>query len=82
MSTNALEGLLLLIFALAVFVAIFIFCRQFTLWYFRLNQIADDIAVIAAHYRSLRASAAPPPPAGTVEVSPPAPRKSGNIFAP
>lgn len=49
------------------FVVAFIVLRQLVLWYFRLNQIADDIAVIANYYRSqLQASAAPttPPPSG------------------
>ena len=42
-----------LMIAIAVTVIVFLIFRQLVLWYFRLNQIADDIAVIANHYRAL-----------------------------
>lgn len=35
-----------------VVVVFFLLCRQAVLWYFRINQIADDLHIIAQHYRA------------------------------
>lgn len=76
---------ILSIAAIAVFlsVALFLVLRQFVLWYFRLNQIADDMAelktdlhVIATYYRGemarihLKPTTPQAPPAGHAPVSP------------
>lgn len=66
--TSSLIGLVII---LAVCIGVFLALREVTLWYFRINQIADDLAVIAAHYRSLRPPRPIPP--GYVEVTPPPP---------
>lgn len=36
---------------LIIVFGIFLLIRQLVLWYFRLNEIADNIAYIAHHYR-------------------------------
>ena len=48
-----MDSLFLVLVTLAIGVAIFLLCRQVVLWYFRINQIADDLHVIANHYRKL-----------------------------
>ena len=66
---DILTGLILLLVYLAVSITIFLVCRQLVLWYFRLNQIADNLAYIATylqqHERQARASAYPTPPTAT-----------------
>lgn len=44
-----------------VVVVFFLLCRQFVLWYFRISQIADDLHVIAQHYRQLSGATLPAP---------------------
>lgn len=36
-----------------IVLAIFLVLRQIVLWYFRINEIAEDLHVIAQHYRAL-----------------------------
>lgn len=45
----------LIVFALFVFitVALFIICRQLTLWYFRINHIADALESIDARLAAM-----------------------------
>lgn len=45
-----LVGLAIIIFVIA---AIFTVVREITLWYFRLGEMADNLKVIANHYRML-----------------------------
>jgi hypothetical protein len=68
------------IISLGVFaVILFLALRQCVLWYFRLNQIADDLHVIADHYRSQAKAATPvQPTAGHV----PAPRPTRPVPIP
>lgn len=37
---------------LIIVLVVFLVIRELVLWYFRLNQIADNIAYIASHYRA------------------------------
>lgn len=66
MSSDFVVGLFMVgtIFIMAV-ILFFVF-RVVVLWYFRLNQIADNLAVIADHYRQMgalaRTPASPRPP--------------------
>jgi TM2 domain-containing membrane protein YozV len=46
-----LEALGWLLTYLVIAIAIFLLIRQLVLWYFRVNEIADNIAYIADHYR-------------------------------
>ena len=46
-----------LFFTFVLFVAL----RAIVLWYFRINEIADDLHVIAQHYRQLASQPLPPP---------------------
>ena len=48
---DAVTGLICLGVLVGVFVIIFIVCRQFTLWYFRVNEIADTLHKIETHLR-------------------------------
>jgi ABC-type bacteriocin/lantibiotic exporter with double-glycine peptidase domain len=41
------------VIGLLVAAAIFLICRALVLWYFRINEMADDLHVIAQHYRQL-----------------------------
>lgn len=41
------------IVALAISIAVFLVLRQLVLWYWRINEMADNIAYIANHYRAL-----------------------------
>jgi len=51
--------IMLYIGALAIGVLLFIALRSVVLWYWRINEMADDLRVIANHYR--RQQAQPPP---------------------
>lgn len=51
MNPITLESLGWLLTALVLLFVVFLILRQLVLWYFRLNQIANDIAYIAQHYR-------------------------------
>lgn len=51
MDPLTLESLGWLLTALIIVLVLFLLLRQLVLWYFRLNQIANDIAYIAQHYR-------------------------------
>ncbi len=53
MSTDFAVGLVMLGTAGVMAIILFFVFRVVVLWYFRLNQIADNIAVIADHYRQL-----------------------------
>lgn len=71
---------------LLVILVIFLILRQFVLWYFRLNQIADDLATIADHYRrqdqtAIRPSAypAPRPAISTPPVKPLTPTQDAKL---
>lgn len=44
---DTMNGLAFLIAALAITVGVFLAFREVVLWYFRLNQIADNLAIIA-----------------------------------
>lgn len=66
---DILNGFGLLALTAVVVIFIFFGLRQVVLWYLRLNQMADNIAYIADHYRSLDQAAGriqqpPPPPTG------------------
>lgn len=50
---NATSAITTLIIALVVAFVVFLVIRELVLWYFRLNQIANDIGYIADHYRQL-----------------------------
>lgn len=50
---DILPGLLYYLLASIVALAIFIIIRQFMLWYWRVNEIADNLAYIADHYRRI-----------------------------
>lgn len=52
--------LFLVIAGLAVCIGVFLALREVALWYFRINQIADNIAVIADHYRAQKQVASVP----------------------
>jgi hypothetical protein len=51
--------LVALFIGLFVVAGVFMLCREIVLWYFRINQIADDLHVIADHYRALDTSKRP-----------------------
>lgn len=46
---DIVTGILFLIVFLAVDIVIFLALRQFVLWYFRINEVADNIAYIASY---------------------------------
>jgi hypothetical protein len=53
-STEALGWLLTTgIIWIAVVAVIFLVIRQVVLWYFRVNQMADDLHAIANHFRAI-----------------------------
>lgn len=58
---EALPGLIMLLLGLGVVVVFFVIGRYFTLWYFRLDSIADNLEKIAKHTEYL---AMQTPPAG------------------
>ncbi len=60
---NLVEGALLFLLCLCILAAVFLICRSLTLWYFRLNEIADTFRKIEIHLR----------PPGYVESKPPKP---------
>ena len=49
------------IICLAALVALFLVIRQGVLWYFRINQMADNLQYIADHYRKIDGVSAPAP---------------------
>lgn len=49
------NGLALIAIVVAVTVGLFVVLREVVLWYFRLGEIADNLKVIADHYRALAA---------------------------
>lgn len=54
-SLNSLGmSLTTLIITAGIGIGIFLLCRQLILWYFRINQMADDLHIIAAHYEALQ----------------------------
>lgn len=52
--SNTLEILLVFIGVVVIMAVIFLVIRQFVLWYWKIDQIAADLHVIANHYRSLQ----------------------------
>jgi hypothetical protein len=52
MPTDLFSGMFFLVAFLALCIGTFLAFRQVALWYFRLNQIADNLAVIADYYRT------------------------------
>lgn len=59
MSFDVISVLSTLIAVVAISIGLFLVLRRLTLWYFRINEMADNLAVIADHYRSQRQAAAP-----------------------
>jgi hypothetical protein len=53
--------LVALFIGLLVAAGVFLLGREIVLWYFRINQIADDLHVIANHYRALDTGKRPAP---------------------
>lgn len=53
MSPDALVGLFMLGTVFVMVIILFFVFRVVVLWYFRINQIADNLAIIADHYRQL-----------------------------
>lgn len=47
------NGLALVAIVIAVTVGLFVVFRELVLWYFRLGEIADNLKVIADHYRQV-----------------------------
>ena len=48
-----MDGLALLLTSFVIAFVLFLALRQLVLWYYRLNEIADNIAYIAEHYRRI-----------------------------
>lgn len=63
-------GLPAMLVVVVVALVVFMVIRQFTLWYFRLDSIADNLAKIAKHTEYL---ATQTPPAGSPAVVAPTP---------
>lgn len=50
---EASTALVTLLAGLSIIFVVFLVIREIVLWYFRINQIADNIAYIANHYRAI-----------------------------
>ena len=61
-----------LFFTFVLFVAL----RALVLWYFRINEIADDLHVIAQHYRQIASQPLPLPTRPSAQSAPTHPRPS------
>lgn len=59
---NLIGSLTVLVITGLVAMFVFLLIRQIMLWYWRVNEIADNLAVIANHYRSLQPNARPANP--------------------
>jgi hypothetical protein len=57
MSFDTISALSTVIAVIAIGFSLFLLLRRLTLWYFRINEIAGHLAVIAEHYK--RQSIAP-----------------------
>lgn len=51
MDTQGIAALITLGIGLFFVIVIFLVLRELVLWYFRINQIADNLAYIADHFR-------------------------------
>lgn len=58
MNPEYIESLGWVLSGLVIAIVILLILRQLVLWYFRINQIANDIAYIANYYRVLDRQAA------------------------
>lgn len=76
MFADLVPGLIGLVVILAVCIGVFLALRQVTLWYFRINEMADNIAVIADYYRNLKQTGNRQVPGEQPQASPPQTPKS------